>query len=207
MNVTASTPISPFQLGLNSSHFGLIFAVPGEFRWRYEPELMFHDQSTRDSERSVTLSRKDLSAARRLLSLLLGADRRAADALVTPAPPTAATGDDRTIFVPCARAEFKNRRGRVAVFGQSMFGEPAWDMLLALYIMDMSGARQTVGDLMKLAGTPATTANRWLAYLVSHGLVRRDDHPTDARTSFVSLTDKARAKMDEYFSGTVPSQV
>ena len=168
---------------------------------------MFHDQSTDDSERSVTLSRKDLSAARRLLSLLVGADRQAAHALETPSPlPTARVGD-RTIFVTRARAAFKNRRRRIAVFGQSMFGEAAWDMLLALYIMDMSEARQTVGDLMKLAGTPATTANRWLGYLVSHGLVRKGDHPTDARTSFVSLTDKARAKMDEYFSEAFPSEV
>jgi DNA-binding MarR family transcriptional regulator len=83
-----------------------------------------------------------------------------------------------------------------------MFGEAAWDMLLGLYILDVAGQRQTIGNLMRLAGTPTTTAKRWLDFLMSHDLVRRDFHPTDRRTSFVSLTPKAREKLDLYYSET-----
>ena len=167
---------------------------------------MFHDRSIQ-TERTVTLSSKDLSAARTLLRVLLGADQKAAEALESCPPTRTATGDDRTLLVAYAREAFANRRRRGSVFGQSMFGEAAWDMLLALYIMEMSGPRQTLGDLMKLAGTPVTTANRWLAFLVARRLVQREDHPIDRRSSFVSLTDSARTKMDEYFSGTVRTQV
>jgi DNA-binding MarR family transcriptional regulator len=167
---------------------------------------MFQDQPP-DEERTITLSRKDMAAARRLLQLLLGIDRHMLIALDGDAPKVSAQGHDRSILIARARATFENRRRRTKVFGQSMFGEVAWDMLLALYIMDMSGPRHTAGDLMRLAGSPTTTANRWLGYLIAHGLVSRSEHPTDARTSFVSLTDMARTKMDEYFSGTSDTAV
>jgi DNA-binding MarR family transcriptional regulator len=164
---------------------------------------MYHQQQPNEEALTVSVTRKDISAARRLLRILVGVDRTVATALENDAPVTNAFVGDREILVERARAVFRNRRRRSKVFGQSMFGEAAWDMLLALYIMERSGPRHRVGDLMKLAGTPTTTANRWLAFLISHGFVAREEHPTDRRTSFAKLTDVARAKMDEYFSETV----
>ena len=82
-----------------------------------------------------------------------------------------------------------------------MFGEAAWDMLLALYILDMTGQRQTVGNLLRFSGTPMTTAKRWLDDLAAHDLVWREPHPTDRRTAFVVLTPKARQKLDLIYSG------
>ena len=162
---------------------------------------MYHQQPD-EHELTVTLTRKDLSAARRLLRILVGIDRSIATALENDARPPQPFVGDREILVERARVVFRNRRRRSKIFGSSMFGEAAWDMLLALYIMERSGPRHTVGDVMKLSGTPTTTANRWLAFLVSHGLVQREEHPTDRRTSFAKLTDLARTKMDEYFSET-----
>lgn len=88
-----------------------------------------------------------------------------------------------------------------------MFGEPAWDMLLALYILDVSGQRQTTGALMQFSGAPITTARRWLDYLVGNGLVLRSHHPTDQRVMFVGLTDKGRNALDLYYSETVETEV
>lgn len=164
---------------------------------------MFYDQAGDGASRTVTLTRKDISAVRRLLRLLLGAERQLAEALERDSPPSTAAQFDRSTLAARAHEEFQTRRRRIKVFGQAMFGEAAWDMLLALYVMDMSGPRHRVGDLMRLAGAPTTTANRWLGYLLTHGLVCREPHPTDARTGFVSLTDKGRTKMDEYLSGTL----
>lgn len=163
---------------------------------------MLRDQSSQgDAERTVTLSRRDLSAARRLFNLLFTDDRAARGFEAPPTVPIE-TAAERGTLVARARDEFDNRRRRVGVFGQSMFGEAAWDMLLALYILDESGQRQTVGGLMQFAGSPTSTAKRWLDYLAAHDLVRREPHPTDRRTDFVSLTDKAREKLDLYLSGT-----
>lgn len=178
------------------------------FSCRYVGQLMFYNQpSDEDGKRTVTLSRKDVSAARRLLRLLLGSDRNASDDLLQKPSLSSAKGVDRSSFVVRAKDEFQNRRRRVGVFGQSMFGEPAWDMLLALYILDVAGQRQTVGSLLHFSGTPMTTAKRWLDYLAAHDLVQREAHPTDRRTAFVGLTEKARQKLDMYFSETIATAV
>jgi DNA-binding MarR family transcriptional regulator len=76
-----------------------------------------------------------------------------------------------------------------------------------LYVLDVSGQRQTVGSVMRFAGTPTSTAKRWLDYLAAHDLVRREEHPTDRRTAFVSLTPKAREMLDVYYSETVSTGV
>lgn len=155
----------------------------------------------------MRLSRKDVFAARRLLNLLLGIEHGSANALQLE-PATRFVGNiPRATLIARAREELHNRRRRAAGFGQSMFGEAAWDMLLVLYILDMSGQRQTVGSLLQFAGTPLSTAKRWLDYLEAHGLVRREAHPTDGRTAFVSLTSKAREKLDLYYSETVETGV
>jgi DNA-binding MarR family transcriptional regulator len=146
----------------------------------------------------VTLSRMDLLVAQRLLQLLLVPDGQSPDSRGR----NSAAPRDRALLVARAQTEFLDRRRRIAVFGQSMFGEAAWDMLLALYILDTSGQRPTVGSLIEFAGTPATTAKRWLDYLMAHDLVRREPHPTDRRTAFVSLTSKAREKLDLYYAET-----
>lgn len=168
---------------------------------------MFHNRpSDADTKRTVTLSHKDLSAARRLLRLLLGVDQVPSDGLLRPQPRGSAE-TQRTSLLTRAQDEFHNRRRRVSVFGQSMFGEAAWDMLLALYILDISGQRQTVGSLLRFSGTPMSTAKRWLDFLCAHDLVRREAHPTDRRTAFIGLSDRARQKLDLYFSDTIATTV
>ena len=153
------------------------------------------------------MSRKDLSAARRLLRLLLGVEQSPSDHLLRPQPERPQKETQHTALLARAHDEFHNRRRRVSVFGQSMFGEAAWDMLLALYILDISGQRQTVGSLLHFSGTPMSTAKRWLDYLSAHDLVRREAHPTDRRTAFIGLTDRAREKLDLYFSETIATTI
>ena len=169
---------------------------------------MFHNKpSDAGTKRTVTLSHKDLSAAQRLLRLLLGVDQAPPDGLLQPQPARRSEETQRTILLARAQDEFHSRRRRVSVFGQSMFGEAAWDMLLALYILDISGQRQTIGSLLHFSGTPMSTAKRWLDYLSAHDLVRREAHPTDRRTAFIGLTDRARKKLDVYFSETIATTV
>ena len=81
-----------------------------------------------------------------------------------------------------------------------MFGEPAWDMLLAFYTLDFSGPRQTVGSVTRKSGAPPTSALRWLHFLENHSLVVLTPHPTDARSFHVALTDKARTAVEDYLT-------
>ena len=79
-----------------------------------------------------------------------------------------------------------------------MFGEPAWDMMLALYVAEQEGGRLTVSRLAKLSEAPLTTAIRWIDYLDQARLISRRTHPTDARVVIIELTETARDKLETY---------
>jgi DNA-binding MarR family transcriptional regulator len=168
---------------------------------------MFEEDAGGDERQIISLSRQELSAARRLLKVLAGMERSAAEDLLAPPLRSPGRPPDHTAMIERARHEFNERRRRVALFGRAMFGEPAWDMLLTLYILDVSGQRQTIGALLHFSGTPMSTAKRWLDYLEAHGLVCREEHPTDRRTAFVALSDKARNMLNLYYSGTALTAV
>ena len=147
---------------------------------------------------------REVRAAARLLKLLAEPDDDSAGGL----PDDPAEGSligERQELVRRARESFRDRRRRRGIFGDFMFGEPAWDMLLALYISETSEGRNSVGSLASLSGAPASTAQRWLEVLIDRGLALREAHPTDRRTVFIKLTDDGRAALDLYFSGTQPS--
>jgi DNA-binding MarR family transcriptional regulator len=98
-----------------------------------------------------------------------------------------------------AKEELRRRRQRYTLFGRAMFSEPAWDVLLILYI-EHQQVRLTFSRVAEESGAPATTVHRWVDYLESQQLVRRVAHPTDKRAAYIELTDKAARALDSYFS-------
>lgn len=160
------------------------------------PLGMFHeDERTHTRGKIVELTERDVQDARRLLSLL------------SSEVPLAANREDHkpaTRHYSLARkanAILVERRRRAEAFGTGMFGEPAWDILLLLYVVD-SGPRQTIGALSKLAGVTKSTGLRWLEYLEGRQFVRRQSHPTDKRSAFVELTAEGRASLEAFLSET-----
>jgi DNA-binding MarR family transcriptional regulator len=144
----------------------------------------------------VSLSDRDVQDAVRLLSVLAGLEAAA------PSPTARRqAGASRAQLVQNARTLISNRAKRSEIFGAAMFGEPAWEMLLALYVAE-GGPRQTVSRLAKLSGAPKATALRWMEYLSHAKLIRRELHPTDKRVVFVELTDHGRSRVDAYLSET-----
>lgn len=99
-----------------------------------------------------------------------------------------------------ARNIIRLRRRREALFGRGLFGEPAWDMLLELYVAELAGRRECVSGLCCVSGVPSTTALRWIGLLENAGWISRTADPRDGRRSFLSLTRKARAAMDSFFA-------
>jgi DNA-binding MarR family transcriptional regulator len=98
-----------------------------------------------------------------------------------------------------AREQFR-RRLRRTLFDPHLFGEPGWDILLALYVIDDVERRLSIAELTTLTHVPLTTTLRWLACLEEQGLVSRTIAPNDQRMVLVELTDKGRRAMDSYFS-------
>ena len=58
------------------------------------------------------------------------------------------------------RSTIKSRRMRNEVFGDNLFGEPAWDMLLDLYASHLEQKRVSVSSLQIASAVPGTTALR-----------------------------------------------
>lgn len=108
--------------------------------------------------------------------------------------------EDDARWLRHARRTYRNRRSRTAVFGdETLFGEPAWDLLLDLFIAAKERKRVPVTSACIGAAVPTTTALRWLAVLEERGLVLREADPSDARRVFVRLSADAYARMVSYF--------
>lgn len=99
------------------------------------------------------------------------------------------------------------RRRRNAIFDDDLFGEPAWDMLLELYSVELRSNRETVSGLCYASGAPLTTALRWIGLLQKQGWVTKYPDPLDGRRCFVSLTPRATAALDAFFGQPELSQV
>jgi DNA-binding MarR family transcriptional regulator len=149
-------------------------------------------------EGRVVLSETDARAAARLFRMLSEAvgyfpdSDRSAEGPISPEELTSR-----------ARIILHSRQVRERYFSRAMFGEPAWDMLLVLYITDMSEGRQTITNLAKRTEMPLSTVVRWLDYLEKEKLIERQPHPTNRRSFFIRLLPKARKAMGEYLTEMV----
>ena len=154
--------------------------------------------------KTIMLSDREIRAAARLLNALVGDDRGKEFSKLAQVNFQTTGNHDRAILVERARQTFVNRARRGRNLNSVMFGEAAWDMLLALYATEHS-TRYTVTGLVNLSGLPHTTALRWLDFLEKkEELVTRSPSLSDRRIHHIELTDKARDALDAYFSGTAP---
>ena len=100
-----------------------------------------------------------------------------------------------------AHAAYRDRRRRAQLFGDdTLFGEPAWDILLDLFIAAIRQKRVAVTSACIGAAVPTTTALRWLKILEEKGLIAREEDAEDARRTFLRLSPVAYQLMVEYFT-------
>jgi DNA-binding MarR family transcriptional regulator len=94
-----------------------------------------------------------------------------------------------------ARKVYEERRLRNRVFEHRLFGEPAWDMLLALYFMPSNGEMLTVTSLSYAAGLSPATGCRWHQLLSAQGLIEPGPKSSDTRKKLVRLSASGKALM------------
>lgn len=99
-----------------------------------------------------------------------------------------------------AKAEYDARVLRTSFFDDAFFAEPAWDILLDLYIQQFQGHRTSITSACIAARAPATTALRWIGLLYEAGLVNRRRDNEDCRRWFLELTAKGLWRMEAYLS-------
>ncbi len=107
----------------------------------------------------------------------------------------------RQAYGKMAIRQYERRRRRTAIFGNAeLFGEPAWDILLDLYIAFIQDKPVSVSSACIGSAAPPTTGLRWLGVLCDQGLTLREHDPNDQRRVLVRLTDRGVAAMDAYFA-------
>lgn len=97
-----------------------------------------------------------------------------------------------------AQEEYANRRRRDGIFRPGIFAEPAWDMLLDLYVQEHLKRSVSIHSLCIAAAVPPTTALRWIGKLVERGLVERQPSVHDNRVIYIALTADGRTEMERY---------
>lgn len=137
---------------------------------------------------------------------LMSIASRLRDAAVTQAAPRAEDcSRARSARIPrdhlsLARKTYALRRKRAAIFGNiDLFGEPAWDILLDLYIALGEGKSVSVSSACIGSAAPPTTGLRWLGVLADEGLVVRENDTADHRRVLVRLTPAGIAAMERFF--------
>ncbi|KUO57536.1 MAG: hypothetical protein APF78_09855 [Sphingomonadales bacterium BRH_c3] len=105
------------------------------------------------------------------------------------------------------RQIIRHRQARAKFFDPSLFGDPAWDMLLDLTAAYAERRKVSVTSLCIASGVPPTTALRWVRQMTEAGLFERVEDLGDRRRAFISLTDKARDAMARYFAEAGPGVV
>ena len=110
-------------------------------------------------------------------------------------------GPAEAVIEPQAiRAALRARRLRDGFFGEGLFEDPAWDMLLDLFAAELEGARVSVSSLCIAAAVAPTTALRWLNRLVGEGLLERRPDTQDKRRAFVALSAAGSEAMRGYLA-------
>lgn len=138
------------------------------------------------------LSPEETALARSILEKLVGSSKGADSSTRTARKEQGA--------VELARSLHSARKRRTEHFGAALFGEPAWDMLLILFIYgNRDGERLSVSRLAEYGEAPLTTAIRWLDYLESQRMIVREQCSADRRKYFVELSDRGRTLMVDYF--------
>jgi DNA-binding transcriptional ArsR family regulator len=87
------------------------------------------------------------------------------------------------------------RRGRETLFGQHLFSDPAWDILLELYAARLGKRSNSTDELARSLGVPHCIIERWIRALENSGLVEESIEPQRIGPAIVSLTDEGATKM------------
>lgn len=78
-----------------------------------------------------------------------------------------------------------------ARFGGDIFSDPAWDIILDLYIHNSKNMDVSVTSVCAASMVPITTALRYITVLSERGLIERSKNPKDGRSYLLRLTPEA----------------
>ena len=114
---------------------------------------------------------------------------------------TTPTVINQTTPLQRAKEYYRKRRSRERIFGRSdLFADPAWDILIDLFIAYEEGQGISISSACIASAVPTTTALRWLKLLEEEGHISRINDPSDARRVNLYLSETSANKVRQFFS-------
>ena len=107
---------------------------------------------------------------------------------------------DRAVVELTVKNLIAERRRRDSFFPGGIFGDPAWEILLALALAEARHQRLSVSKLCRRVDVPPTTTLRWISKLNDEGLLVRRDDVNDKRRKYIELTPDAFVMMGAFCS-------
>jgi len=90
--------------------------------------------------------------------------------------------------------EITKRRSRL-VLAANLFADPAWFILLDLFVRQHQGLKTSVSSACHASFSPVTTALRHIAILTERNIIRRQYDPVDQRRVYLELTDETNEEI------------
>ena len=109
-------------------------------------------------------------------------------------------GEERTTARAWAERFYAERRRRDALFPDGLFGEPAWDLLLAMFVAREKNQAMILCKAYKAAGVTDTTGRRLLDRMEADGLITRRRAPRSRKMRIVELTELAVERLTDYLA-------
>src|SRR5690349_13962758 len=106
-----------------------------------------------------------------------------------------------------ARSIMRARARRRSFFEEWMFSEPAWDILLELFVEYAAQRRVQTSSIGASASIPLTTTLRWLNTFSANGLIERTNDRCDARRVLVSMSEQGAWAMVQYIRSLQESRL
>lgn len=90
----------------------------------------------------------------------------------------------------------KARRTREMAFPGRLCSNPAWDILLDLYVAMATDQPVSIATLCLASAAPTSTALRWVNALVDEGAIERRPDTHDERRTWLRLSDEGVDRMN-----------
>jgi predicted dienelactone hydrolase len=154
---------------------------------------------------AVEPSAKEAAGTARKVEELIGAIQGLIPELLDAVRESQRSPEQRSVLA-AARQVQEDRRRRAALFGQGLFVEPAWDLLVELFVAGLEARPVSVSSACIGSFAPSSTALRHIAHLEQLGFVAKKPHPSDSRSKYIELTEAGAARMTQFFSGRPANQ-
>ena len=113
------------------------------------------------------------------------------------------SGDDAADLRALRNAEvtFRRRILRSQILdGSEHFGEPAWDILLDLFIHEAKDQRLSMSALCVTAAIPTSSAMKLIQRMCDDGILQRSPDTADGRRSLINIAPTVAHRLRAYFA-------